>query len=374
MEKIQAEEKFGPYLKNGNLHVNGFWHLYRQSLTQNNRHNTFHWADLYRLDLYPNLKSYSPKYTARSQGGEKRIALVLGASSPDKHPKPAFWIALARQLMQASFMPFLLGGKKEEVLGETVANAIQVPKANLCGKLGLTALANLVKTVDLCITPDTGPMHLANWLGIPILNLSMGPVRAYETGPYSPNQTILWPNMSCAGCWQCHQRHFACKKKFHPQAVTNIAVAILKNQELAIDPKLIAAKTCLDELGIANLELYNHKPNAQQSIDLVWRNFFLGLINPNLLPKAKDAMQVIAQNYPKVYEHIHQKLKTILQITLHSLNKADKNFSLSYHSVSPSLRLWIGFLEMYLQNNNFSRESLKKVCSWLALSLELLTF
>ena len=36
-------------------------------------------------------------------------------------------------------------------------------------------------------------MHLADWLGVPVLNLSMGPVRAHETGPYSPGQLVLMP-------------------------------------------------------------------------------------------------------------------------------------------------------------------------------------
>ena len=45
-----ADETLGPVPEDGSLHVHGFWHLYRQSLTHNNCHNTFHWADLYRMD------------------------------------------------------------------------------------------------------------------------------------------------------------------------------------------------------------------------------------------------------------------------------------------------------------------------------------
>ena len=371
--KIKAEEKFGPYIHKNNLYVQGFWHLYRHSLTQNNRHNTFHWADLARLDLYPNLLDYGPRVTSVRRTVHKRIALVLGASSPFKHPNAAFWIALANKLIQAGFMPFLIGGKQEATLGATVAKAIQIEKLNLCGQLPLPALVTLLKTVDLCITPDTGPMHLANWLGIPILNLSMGPVRAYETGPYAPNQTVVLPHRSCAGCWQCQYRHFACKNNFHPTTIAKIALDIIHREELQPQVKLKLAKTTLDDLGLATLNFLTKNPNAEQRLDAVWRNFFLALICQDRLKVAKLEMQQVAQNYPKLYAQIHAELKKVLSQALLNLKKPNQYLAISYKQTSPAIRLFTGFLEMYAQNNNFTREALEKICSWLAMSLDLLT-
>ena len=92
-------------------------------------------------------------------------------------------------------------------------------------------MAAVLRGLDLCITPDTGPMHLADWLGVPVLTLSMGPVHARETGPTAPGQWVLRAAMSCVGCWQCRRSKLYCKQAFSPASVARAALAVLENPQ-----------------------------------------------------------------------------------------------------------------------------------------------
>ena len=194
---LEAGLKLGPAALPDGLHVHGFWQLYRTALTQNNHHNAFHWSDLYRLDLESAVRPGQAGHILPKGAGSGRVALVLGASEAAKRPDALFWARLARRLAGAGAMPVFLGGPAESALGQEVARLAQLPHANLCGRLPLRDVAAVLRGLDLCITPDTGPMHLADWLGVPVLNLSMGPVHARETGPTAPGQWVLRAAMSC---------------------------------------------------------------------------------------------------------------------------------------------------------------------------------
>ena len=82
----------------------------------------------------------------------------MGASQPEKRPDAAFFAALARELIRRGLTPVLLGGPAEVELGAAVAHLVKAPIANLCGRLGLGALAVLGQELALLVTPDTGPM------------------------------------------------------------------------------------------------------------------------------------------------------------------------------------------------------------------------
>jgi lipopolysaccharide heptosyltransferase I len=61
---------------------------------------------------------------------------------------------------------------------------------NLCGKTALTQLGGLVQAMDLVITVDSGPMHLAAAVGTPTLAI-FGPTDPLRVGPYGPQHRVL---------------------------------------------------------------------------------------------------------------------------------------------------------------------------------------
>lgn len=231
LARLDADRKIGAAALSNGLHIFGYWQLYRAALTQNNHNNAFHWSDLYLLDLDPSARLVDVGHSLPKGAGTGRVGLILGASETAKRPDAVFWARLAARLAQAGVTPIFLGGPAEADLGEEVARLSGLAGANLCGRLSLREVAEIVQTLDLCVTPDTGPMHLADWLGVPVLNLSMGPVHALETGPASPGQWVLRANMSCVGCWQCRRPGLYCKQAFTPTAVAEVVMSLLRRPQ-----------------------------------------------------------------------------------------------------------------------------------------------
>lgn len=201
-----ADEVLGPVQAEGQpLHIRGDWHLYRASLTHANRHNRYHWTDLNALDAVPASTIAATRLPAprRLDATTTSVGVFIGASEPHKRPDTTFWIRLVEGLFARRLGPVLLGGPAEAAEGAAIARHFGSKVLNLCGTTSLDDMARLGQTVQLFITPDTGPMHLAAWTGVQVLNLSTGPVHPWETGPRNPGHLVVRGAVSCGPCWQC---------------------------------------------------------------------------------------------------------------------------------------------------------------------------
>lgn len=72
----------------------------------------------------------------------------------------------------------------EKDYAEQISAQCQHPPINLVGKTTLKQLAALFSKAELVIAPDTGPMHMANAVGVPVIGL-FATSNPYRTGPYS---------------------------------------------------------------------------------------------------------------------------------------------------------------------------------------------
>ena len=70
---------------------------------------------------------------------------------------------------------------------------------NLAGKTSITELAEVLRKSRGIIANDSGPMHIAAAVGVPVFGL-FGPTNPERTGPYGNNHLILKPNLSCLNC------------------------------------------------------------------------------------------------------------------------------------------------------------------------------
>lgn len=362
-----APLKLGPAASQNGLHVHGYWQLYRTALTQNNHHNAFHWSDLYRLDLAPTVHSGQAGHALPVSAKSGRVALVLGASEAAKCPDARFWARLARRLAVAGFMPVFLGGPAESALGQEVARLSRLPQANLCGRLPLREVAAVLRGVDLCITPDTGPMHLADWLGVPVLNLSMGPVHARETGPTAPGQWVLRAAMSCVGCWQCRRPRLYCKPAFTPAAVARTALAILENSrnERPLSrsgplPGLSLYRTGRDALGLHLLEAVEDQaartsPSCRFFLENFWQAAFLFLYDPSLRPLALQRLAALRNAFPPLARRLGEGLNRLCAHCAAAFRRRNQSMLADFwRAEAPLLRLFAGHTHMFLENADFS--------------------
>jgi ADP-heptose:LPS heptosyltransferase len=76
-----------------------------------------------------------------------------------------------------------------------------VPVIDVGGALELPTLAAVLGELDVLITGDTGPMHLASAMGTPIVAL-FGPSNPARYGPRAAIERVLRIDLPCSPCGQ----------------------------------------------------------------------------------------------------------------------------------------------------------------------------
>jgi heptosyltransferase I len=99
---------------------------------------------------------------------------------------PDRYAAVADHAANRGWRVVLCGGRSELERSTTdaILAAMRAPALDLVGKDTLKQLPALLERADLVVTPDSGPMHIANAMGTKVLGLhaASNPLRS---GPYS---------------------------------------------------------------------------------------------------------------------------------------------------------------------------------------------
>jgi ADP-heptose:LPS heptosyltransferase len=94
----------------------------------------------------------------------------------------------------------LTGSEADRPLVDKVRHGLEgVPVVDAAGRLDLPALAALLERLDVLVTGDTGPMHLAAAMGTPVVAL-FGPSNPVRYGPLGRDQRILRVDLPCSPC------------------------------------------------------------------------------------------------------------------------------------------------------------------------------
>ncbi len=121
------------------------------------------------------------------------IGLICGSeNNPEKRWPVEHWRALIAAFPEARFR--LFGTPNDLAITTAIAAGFAPERVeNLAGKTDLVAFAAKLAECRLLVTNDTGGMHLANALGVPLLAL-FGPTNPRRTGPvFSAPAQILQP-------------------------------------------------------------------------------------------------------------------------------------------------------------------------------------
>jgi heptosyltransferase-1 len=111
---------------------------------------------------------------AAAEAGAPRRALLLHATArANKEWPEAHWIALGRHLSARGLTPLLsYGSDAERARAERLAE--QIPGAEVPARRPLDAVARLVAACALVVGVDTGLLHLAAALGVPLAAIFVG--------------------------------------------------------------------------------------------------------------------------------------------------------------------------------------------------------
>jgi heptosyltransferase-2 len=102
--------------------------------------------------------------------------------------------------------------------------------------LDLKRLAYAIAQIDLLITNDSGPMHLAAALGVPCLAL-FGPTNPTRTRPYGNQHRVLYSDRWCSPCFRrrCPLLHHRCMRDLTVEDVTDQALKMLDQASGAVE-------------------------------------------------------------------------------------------------------------------------------------------
>lgn len=156
-----------------------------------------------------------------SPDGRRRIVLVPGASRRGAHKRwpLGHWRDLARALGGTCQLRWSLGPEEAELrqwLPE--ATAVEALPA-----LTFWEMASALRQADLVITPDTGLLHLAVLLGVPVLAL-FGPSDPVVAGIPSGSGQVLRTGIACSPCRERHCLRRQCLEEISPDQVCAAAL------------------------------------------------------------------------------------------------------------------------------------------------------
>jgi heptosyltransferase-2 len=133
--------------------------------------------------------------------GNLLVALCPGSINSRAKRWPAErYAALADRLIdELGAQVLLVGANAEAAVSQEVSGQMRSQPLILTGQTNLAELVATLSLVDLLVTNDTGPAHIASALGRPTLVI-FGPTNPLTTRPFSPLGEIVRKPPYCAPC------------------------------------------------------------------------------------------------------------------------------------------------------------------------------
>lgn len=203
-------------------------------------HPTVHQADEL-LSMVRRLGAPEPQQlTPRTPPtGPVRIGLCPGAEyGPAKRwPTKRYRLVMENISLENDVTWVIVGTAKEAPLGDDLARNFPGKVENLCGKTTLPELIQQLKGFTLLLTNDTGTMHLADLLGVPVVAI-FGSTDPALTGPghlggksisLTPPHHVIRRKVECSPCFlrEC-PIDFRCMKEITPEMVTEAVLGSLQ--------------------------------------------------------------------------------------------------------------------------------------------------
>lgn len=153
-----------------------------------------------------------PTLVVPSEAHERGSRLLMNTAPPligvhvsggraIKQWSPERFADVARRLVDCSDATIVLSGSAaDRALVDTVKAAVPPQRViDVAGRVDLLTLAGLVERLDLLITGDTGPMHLAVSVGTPVVAV-FGPSDPARYAPRGPFDRVVRVDLPCSPC------------------------------------------------------------------------------------------------------------------------------------------------------------------------------
>ena len=129
------------------------------------------------------------------------IGVHLSGGRAIKQWPPERFAEVARRLIETTGATIVLtGGAADRTLVEAAKATLPASRViDIAGHVDLLTLAGVVERLDLLVTGDTGPMHLAVAVGTPLVAV-FGPSDPARYGPRGPYDRVVRIDLPCSPC------------------------------------------------------------------------------------------------------------------------------------------------------------------------------
>lgn len=177
------------------------------------------------------------KVNPGAKGRGEGVGIVLSGRESRRSLQPEALASIINIVFKA------LGGPEIKLLGSHAESpaarkllrllpaAISEKTRDLSGKTNWRQLVDEVNGLDMLVTPDTGIMHLAAHLGVPVMAFFLSSAWCHETGPYGGGHFIWQAVETCSPCLESDicPNNAICSQVFTSQAFARVLAQQLMN-------------------------------------------------------------------------------------------------------------------------------------------------
>jgi ADP-heptose:LPS heptosyltransferase len=131
-------------------------------------------------------------------GGRNFVVIAPGAADAAKRWQPQGFAAVADQ-WAAAYKVVFVGDNQDAGLIDGIQKMMKTAAVSLAGKINLRQLAFILKKSSWVLCHDSGVMHLACYVDVPVVVL-WGPTDVVKYAPWGKQSVIVRRNAQCMRC------------------------------------------------------------------------------------------------------------------------------------------------------------------------------
>jgi heptosyltransferase-2 len=190
------------------------------------------------LELWPSAENDAKADELFSAAGwgrdDLKIIIHAAASLPAKQWPLDRFAAVMKVLKELHGAHFIYtGAPADTILYREIEQRGPFHGMNLCGTMGLHANLSIYRAAHLFFGVDSGPMHMAAAVGVPVVAL-FGPTDERKWGPWGDGHTVITRRVSCYPCKPHKCPDNECMKKISVEE----ALEAVEKKLSAIVPKI----------------------------------------------------------------------------------------------------------------------------------------
>lgn len=169
----------------------------------------------------------NPDSIPQINNSEKYVGFAPGSKHITKMWPADYYIRVGNLLNNLGYKIVLFGGKDDADICRYISIYIK-DCINLAKENNILQMQTDMKKCEFIICNDSGLMHLATTVNIPVITFFGSTVKEFGFSPYNANALVLEnKNVKCRPCSHigkdyCPKKHFNCMKTISPESVVEV--------------------------------------------------------------------------------------------------------------------------------------------------------